>query len=39
MPVDPALPLNGSHLTATEVRHQFNALNDLITALEAPHAR
>ena len=35
MPFDPTLPLNGSNLTATEIRNQLNALNDLITDLTA----
>ena len=33
MPFDPNYPINNSQLTATELRAQLNALNDLITAL------
>jgi len=33
MPFDPNYPINNSPLTATGLRAQLNALNDLITAL------
>ena len=35
MPYDPAMPQPGDDLAAAPLRNQFNALNDLITALDA----
>ena len=34
MAFNPTLPVNGSAIVAAELRNQFNALNDLVTALQ-----